>query len=295
MIKFVVWDKEKLKNLTNHEKEAWFEVYNNGLVEDRGFSLNDPKIDQIKEEIKQDYFKFLHEYIRSEYFRAYFLLFEGDKIVSLCRVLPKTVLYLEGLETHRDYQNRGYATILLKEVLNYLKEAEYMCLRSNVTKHNHASIKLHQKLGFIRYDEKETLYRYEYKIIEKRRYYLDMLATRTFFIALPYGVPFNKDNNERYYKQAFNDVYSDLILQLSLINMCLVLLSIGLETNFNFLLVTPLIHLGVFIYANFMNTIRRCRVINQRYLDKINSFLFKSALIITVFAIISELLISLLV
>ena len=124
----------KIKYLTNHEKEAWFDVYNNGLVEDRGFSLDDPNIDQIKEEIKQDYFKFLHEYTRSEYYRAYFLLFEDDKILSLCRILPKTVLYLEGLETHRDYRNKGYATKLLKEVLNYLKEADYMVLRSNVAK-----------------------------------------------------------------------------------------------------------------------------------------------------------------
>jgi hypothetical protein len=110
---------------------------------------------------------------------------------------------------------------------------------------------------------------------------------------LPYGVPFHKDNNERYYKQAFNDVYSDLIFQLSLINMCLVLLSIGLETDFNFSLATLIIHLGVFLYANFMNTIRRFRVEDQRYLDKINIFLVKSALIITIFAIITELLIAL--
>ena len=292
MIEFVVWDKEKLKSLTNYEKQAWFDVYNNGLVEDRGFSLEDPTIDQIKKEIKQDYFNFLHEYTRSADFRAYFLLVEDGKIVSLCRVLPKTILYLEGVETHRDVQNRGYATMLLKEVINYLKEADYMCVRSNVAKNNNASIKIHQKLGFFKYDETKTHARYEYKIVEKRRYYLGILATRRFLIALPYGVPYHKDNNERYYKQAFHAVYSDLVFQLSLVNMCLVFLSIGLETDFNFLLASPLIHLGIFIYANFMNTIRRFRVEDQNYLHKTRTFLLNSATIITVFALVSELLIA---
>jgi len=292
MLEFVVWDKEKLKNLTSYEKEAWFDVYNNGLVEDRGFSLEDPTIDQIKKEIKQDYFNFLHEYTRSADFRAYFLLVEDDKIVSLCRVLPKSVLYLEGLQTHKDFQNKAYATKLLKEVLNYLKETDYMVLRSKVAKHNTASIKIHEKLGFFKYDETKTHARYEYKIVEKRRYYLEILATRNFFIALPYGVPFHKDNNERYYKQAFHVVYSDLIFQLSLINMCLVMLVTQLDTDFNFLLASLLIHLGIFIYGNFMNTIRRFRVKDQNYLDKTRTFLLNSVTIITVFALLSELLIA---
>lgn len=295
MITFVVWDNEKLKNLSELEKEEWFDVYNNGLEEDRGYSLTDPNIDNIQTEIKNDYFKFLHEYTRSASLRAYFLLYEDNKIVSMCRVLVKTVLYLEGLETHRDYRNRGYATKLLKEVSAYLKEMNITTLRSNVSIHNTESVALHKKIGFLEYDRTEDKVRFELKIMERPRYYLDFFCGRTLLISTPTGIPYHKDNNRRYYKSALSDIWTSLLFIILIMDTLIITMYSQGFMVYNSILVIVISHFILFFIANILNVLRMIKVSDKQYLSITRKFLLKSLIVISIFAfvaLISTLLIS---
>jgi 2-polyprenyl-3-methyl-5-hydroxy-6-metoxy-1,4-benzoquinol methylase len=80
----------------------------------------------------------------------YILRDEHNAIVAVCRIVfNEGEYYLEGMETHRDYYRKGYATKLLLEVLYELKRNNILKIYSIVRNHNVKSLNFHKKHGFI--------------------------------------------------------------------------------------------------------------------------------------------------
>jgi len=146
-----IWKGKQIFELKNSDIEQWFDVLNHGLVEDRGFSLDYSNIEEIRANIKKDYIEYLMKCSIDENLQAYYVLRnEQDNIVAVCRVVfDKGEYYLEGLETHRNYYRKGYATKLLLKVLNEIKRNNILKLYSIVRNHNIKSLNFHKKHGFM--------------------------------------------------------------------------------------------------------------------------------------------------
>lgn len=155
---FETWNKQKISNLSQTDIEQWFDVLNQGLEEDRGYDLSEPNIEDIRAGIKKDYIDYLKNCENNQYFYAYYILRDDDgRIVSVCRiVIVDNQYYLEGLETHRDYYYKGYASKLFNKVLYELKRDNIKTIYSIVRNHNHKSLNFHYKNGF-RVEDKDDL------------------------------------------------------------------------------------------------------------------------------------------
>jgi len=168
---FEIWNKKKVSQLTNKDIDLWFDVLNNGLVEDRGYQLNDSNIKRIKAEIKSDYVEYLKGCPKDDSFINYYVLRNDlGTILSICRVISKdSQYYLEGLETHRDYQEKGFASQLLTKVLHDLKRNNIKKIHSLVRNHNEKSINFHEKHGFLASEKDDLNTRYGLDVEEQLR------------------------------------------------------------------------------------------------------------------------------
>lgn len=188
---FEIWGKEKIANLSEFDKQQWFDVLNHKLEEDRDISLDDPELPKKQQEIKDDYFKYIEKCPYQKDFYKYYIWKENDKIISVCRVNIYDNRYtLEGLQTHKDYYKQGYATKLLDLVLFNLFIEYIDTLYSEARIWNDASNRLQTKLGFIKYDQDE--YNYLYKI--KPKDYLKQIIKIGFDVfGKAYGVMYKND------------------------------------------------------------------------------------------------------
>ncbi|MBI9008815.1 MAG: GNAT family N-acetyltransferase [Tenericutes bacterium] len=147
------WDKLRIKALSSQEKCDWFDVYNNGLLEDRGYSQKKLSIEEVLEinkKIKNEYFEYLESLVEDSNFQFYTVLKDDSKkIVSLSRLIKRDqVIYIAGLETHRDFRRIGYAKQVLQATIKKAFEEAYESIHSVVRNWNIASIKTHESLGF---------------------------------------------------------------------------------------------------------------------------------------------------
>ena len=158
-----VWDKQKLAKLNQIDIDDWFDVLNNGLIEDRGFSFDNPDINVIKTIIKSDYQSYLVNLVNDTNFHSYYIYRNNyDKIISVCRiVMVNSNYYLEGLETHRDFQKNGFATKLVNGMIQLLVRDDITVLYSKVRHHNEPSNQFHTNFGFdgINSDEDNIIYK----------------------------------------------------------------------------------------------------------------------------------------
>jgi 2-polyprenyl-3-methyl-5-hydroxy-6-metoxy-1,4-benzoquinol methylase len=146
---FETWNKSKINNLSQKDCEQWFDVLNHGLEEDRGYDLLDPNIESIRAGIKKDYIDYLRSCGHNQNFYAYYILRDDGMIVSVCRiVIIGGKYYLEGLETHRNYYQKGFASKLLNKVFFMLKRDNIETIYSIVRNHNYKSLNFHYKNGF---------------------------------------------------------------------------------------------------------------------------------------------------
>jgi len=145
-----IWKGKQILQLKDNDIEQWFDVLNYGLVEDRGFSLNDANIEEIKSNIREDYIEYLMSCSMDKNLQAYYVLRdEYNTIVAVCRIVfDEGEYYLEGLETHRDFYRKGFATKLLFLVLQELKRNNILKIYSIVRNHNTKSMNFHKKHGF---------------------------------------------------------------------------------------------------------------------------------------------------
>jgi 2-polyprenyl-3-methyl-5-hydroxy-6-metoxy-1,4-benzoquinol methylase len=166
-----IWKGKQILQLKDNDIEQWFDVLNYGLVEDRGFNLSDANIEKIKSNIRKDYIEYLMSCSMNKNFQAYYILRDGhNTIVAVCRIVfDEGEYYLEGLETHRDYYRKGYATQLLFEVLHELKRNNILKIYSIVRNHNIKSLNFHKKHGFMIVMEDNTSTKFSLNVKNKIR------------------------------------------------------------------------------------------------------------------------------
>jgi len=164
-MKILHWNKTDIENITPELFDNWYDVYNYGLIEDRGYTPNSlSKEAQVKisEAIKQDYYNYLDNL--DDNFKFYKIIVENGKFVAMGRIVTKkNKYYIEGLETHRDFRQRGYGKVVLKSLITSLFDLGINKVYSTIRKTNIPSIKTHESVGFIRDEESEINYTYIHK------------------------------------------------------------------------------------------------------------------------------------
>lgn len=151
---FEVWDKKKITQLSDLEKQQWFDVLNDQLEEDRGISLDDPQLNIKQLEIRKDYMNYLESCSDDNDFYKYYVYKLQDKIISVCRINIRDKKYvLEGLQTHRDFYRMGYASRLIKDMFVDLRRDGIKTLYSEARIWNNPSNALQTKLGFVKYGQ----------------------------------------------------------------------------------------------------------------------------------------------
>ncbi|MCA1057038.1 GNAT family N-acetyltransferase [Rossellomorea aquimaris] len=98
----------------------------------------------------------IRAYEHSRNFGAYFLAARTDgKLAGWVQVdksgdwvTGKEIGWINDVYVKKGFRGNGYATVLLKQAIDELKEAGYDEVRLNVYSSNEQAIKLYEKLGF---------------------------------------------------------------------------------------------------------------------------------------------------
>lgn len=119
-----------------------------------------PEIEDLSKAIQEEeqYFveKFLGKFM-SKNVNTYYVWEENSEWVSALRLTKLDGFYfMEALETTPEHRRKGYASELIKVLIQKLEEDESVVIRSNVRKSNLASLSTHQKCGFIIEEENGT-------------------------------------------------------------------------------------------------------------------------------------------
>ncbi len=147
----MIWKKKDLESLSITQKDEWFDVYNDGLLDDRGYNLKEmtaQEINKVNKVIKEDYFNYLKSLKKNPNFICYILIYDS-RIISQARLVKdKGNVFIEGLQTHREFVKQGLATKVLTKAIEYARNNGITVLNSTIRKWNQASIITHEKLNF---------------------------------------------------------------------------------------------------------------------------------------------------
>ncbi len=116
--------------------------------------------DEARKKAWEDNLSFLEDKFFSKPGNVYFILEEDNEYRSVLRLskIEEGLYYLESLETAPNFRKMGYAVKLLNLTKEYLKREGSFTIKDSVKKTNEASIKTHQKAGFV--IESEKAYNY---------------------------------------------------------------------------------------------------------------------------------------
>lgn len=149
----IIWDKENIDKVKDNHREMWFDVYNNGIFEDRGYDITKMDVEDIDElfkEFKLDYFNYLDSLKTDESF-LYYIILQDDygKFISQARVIYReNKYYIEGLETHRDFMKKGFGSYLILQLEKEAKKRELSSLYANCYVENIPSIRTLKRCGY---------------------------------------------------------------------------------------------------------------------------------------------------
>lgn len=137
------------KNLRDLNFSALMEVYMEGNREKAESDFPEVSTEQGIYLAEQDFY----QYLREVFFRTpgaiYCLWQENGRYLSALRLEPyKDGLLLEALETSPEHRRKGYAEVLMREILPGSGK-----IYSHVHKSNIPSLRIHEKLGFCRISE----------------------------------------------------------------------------------------------------------------------------------------------
>ena len=114
------------------------------------FYPDEPDQKKALRKVEEGFLQYIEKDFLSADGNAYWVLEKENKWVSAVRLncLSPGSYYLEALETHPDYRNRGYACELLNSLVKELKKDGPFEVMDCVSKKNEASIRTHLKCGF---------------------------------------------------------------------------------------------------------------------------------------------------
>ena len=134
------------KSLRELDFRALMDIYEEGNLENGRDRWPGLPVSQQQLQAEQDFYS----YLMDTYFTApgafYALWQQNGRPVSAVRVEPyRDGWLLEGLETMPDQRGNGYATELVRAVIQHLGSGR---LYSHVSRNNGASLAVHRKCGF---------------------------------------------------------------------------------------------------------------------------------------------------
>lgn len=125
------------------------EVYSAGLLEQAGEEYAYLPCGQALLQVEQSFYQYLRECFFSTQGSVYCIWQEGTHYLSALRLEPyRDGFLLSALETMPQYRNRGYAEMLMKAVLQNLKEFGVTRVYSHIDRRNRASLAVHRRCGF---------------------------------------------------------------------------------------------------------------------------------------------------
>lgn len=90
----------------------------------------------------------IHKAINKESY-TYFLAYEGDVPIGYCGVKPDNErLFLSKLYLHKNSRGNGYASILMKNVIEFAKMLHLNAIYLTCNKYNSHSIDVYERKGF---------------------------------------------------------------------------------------------------------------------------------------------------
>ena len=133
------------------DKRKLMDIYREGNLENADYFY--PEIadkEQAVAKVEGDFMKYIETDFLSSSGNEYWVLEENAVWVSALRLyrINNDLYYIEALETHPDFRQKGYASKLLNSVINELKKQGSFRLCDCVSKKNTASIRTHEKCGF---------------------------------------------------------------------------------------------------------------------------------------------------
>lgn len=112
-----------------------------------------PELDDLSKAIQEEeyYFveKFLGKFMSKDENTYYVWEVDGEWVSALRLTKEDGFYFMEALETAPEHRKKGYASDLIKSLIQKLEEDEPVVIRSNVRKTNRASLTTHQKCGFV--------------------------------------------------------------------------------------------------------------------------------------------------
>ena len=140
----------KIVNRMNQLKfSELMHVYSEGNRENGAERYPNLSVDAQIREAEFDFYNYLNDVFFRTEGTFYAILEENCRYISALRMEP----YMDGwllcaLETLPDERNRGYASNLIRSLLDYLRTFHRKKVYSHVSKDNYASIATHMKCGF---------------------------------------------------------------------------------------------------------------------------------------------------
>lgn len=125
------------------------QVYQEANIENG--AIRYPHLSPIRQEAaaEQDFYQYLKEVFFRQQNSFYAVWEDEGKYVAALRIEPYQDGYLLcALETDPRFRRRGYATLLMKQVIAYLSALDDGVIYSHVSKRNTASLKTHNNCGF---------------------------------------------------------------------------------------------------------------------------------------------------
>jgi phosphinothricin acetyltransferase len=138
-------EKDMIREAVEKDLESILEIYNDAI-------LNTTAVYSYKAQTLEERKKWFDKKRRDGY--PLLVFEEGGKAVGFAsfgpfREWPAYKYTIEhSVYVHKDYRNRGIATMLMEEIIKAAEERGYATLVAGIDSANGGSIKMHQKMGF---------------------------------------------------------------------------------------------------------------------------------------------------
>ncbi len=154
----------KIEDYRMIDQRKLMDIYSESNFENTGYFYPDERNKEAAvRKVESGFLTFL----KDDFFRhakAAYWVFEEDGVwISALRTceIQHGLYYLEALETRPDRRHKGYGTFLLSGVLEEMKTGGPFRLCDCVGKKNSASLKTHEKCGFLVVSDKGYDYLHE--------------------------------------------------------------------------------------------------------------------------------------
>lgn len=144
-----------LISITSYEKidpRKLMDIYSESNFENIDYFYPDEKDKEVAlKKVEEGFLNFIKNDFLQKSEATYWVLEENGKWLSALRIckVEQDIYYLEALETIPNQRKKGYASKLLLQVIEEYKKKGSFTLCDCVSKKNIASLKTHEKCGFV--------------------------------------------------------------------------------------------------------------------------------------------------